>query len=33
LPSIHEQHVVAPDDLPLGTDVDTPAHLVIEPLE
>jgi MFS family permease len=33
LPSIHDSHVVAPDDLPLGTDVDTPAHLVVEPLE
>jgi len=33
LPSIHDSHVVAPDNLPLGTDLDTPAHLMIEPLE
>jgi predicted MFS family arabinose efflux permease len=33
LPSIHDSHVVAPGNLPLGTDLDTPAHLVIEPLE
>ena len=33
LPSIHDSHVVAPDNLPLGTDLDTPGHLVIEPLE
>jgi MFS family permease len=33
LPSIHDSHVVAPDNLPLGTDLDTSGHLVIEPLE
>ena len=33
LPSIHDSHVVAPGNLPLGTDLDTPAHLVVEPLE
>ena len=25
LPSIHDSHVVAPDNLPLGTDLDTPS--------
>jgi MFS family permease len=33
LPSVHDPHVATAGDLPLGTDVDTPAHLVIEPLE
>lgn len=33
LPTIHDSHVVAPSDLPLGTDLDTPAHMVVEPLE
>ncbi len=33
LPSIHDSHVVAPDNLPLGTDLDTSGHLIIEPLE
>ena len=33
LPSIHDSHVVAPHNLPLGTDLDTPGHLVVEPLD
>jgi MFS family permease len=33
LPSIHDSHVVAPDNLPLGTDLDTSGHLVVEPLD